>query len=699
MTASLSIDKPTSSIRGIPVNAAAWFLLCVFALIVHLMLPLMPWLAKFPGEWVIPLAGWINTAMDSFVEIVKPVTRGISAVLEWPMIALRDVLVWLPWPITVAGVVLLAWHASGIRLAIICLLALLYIALSGYWKPSMSTMALVGIAVPLSLVLGLAIGIAADRTKLGKKIVPPILDIMQTMPTFAYLIPILVLFGFGPVVGLIASAIYACPPMVRNVHLGLKRVPGEIVEAAKISGVSRYQQLFWVELPAAMAQIKIGINQTIMATLSMVIIASVIGGFGDIGWEVLSTIRKARFGDSLLAGFVIVLIAIIMDRISSAYATRDDRVSSRNSEYKKTWQYALAALVVACLLIKFTGMDFAVENSNWAKALSSWLDAKLDGIVVEHGNLLTEIKNTFFFYYLLPLRIGFDKAILPLTWGFDFTEAMRWGYAIVMLGLCFWATRSKGWALGITVLAVAYILYFGLTGSPWIVLLAAVVLLAWQVGGQSVGLFTAFALGFIVLTGMWERAMLSIYLCGAAVILSFLIGASIGVWAASSDRVSALVRPLADTFQTIPAFVYLIPVLMFFQVGEFTALLAIIAFAFVPAIRYTESGLRQVSPQLIEVALEQGCTPSQIFWQVKVPLAIPAIMVGLNQTIMFGFAMLVIAALVGTTGLGQQIFIALSSADTGLGLIAGFSMAFLAMITDRIMQAWAAKKFEGMQSD
>ena len=351
MQTSVAIDKPVFSLDRLSNNKTAWMILCAFVLAVHLLLPLMPWLAKFPGEWVIPLADWINRAMDSFVEIIKPVTRGISAVLEWPMLVLRDVLVWLPWPITVAGVVLLAWHASGIRLAVICLLALLYIALSGYWTPSMSTMALVGIAVPLSLILGLAIGIAADRTKLGKKIVPPILDIMQTMPTFAYLIPILVLFGFGPVVGLIASAIYACPPMVRNVHLGLKRVPGEIVEAAKISGVSRYQQLFWVELPAAMAQIKVGINQTIMATLSMVIIASVIGGFGDIGWEVLSTIRKARFGDSLLAGFVIVLIAVVMDRISSAYATRDDLVSSRNTEYKKIWLYAMAALLIACLLI------------------------------------------------------------------------------------------------------------------------------------------------------------------------------------------------------------------------------------------------------------------------------------------------------------------------------------------------------------
>lgn len=699
MEASVASDRPVSLTQSFASNATAWLILCVFALLVHLLLPLVPWLAKYPDEWVIPLAGWINAAMDSFVVAVKPVTRGISAVLEWPMVLLRDLLVWLPWPITVAAVVLMAWHASGIRLAIICLLSMLYIALSGYWNPSMSTMALVGIAVPLSLLLGLAIGIAAHRTRLGKKIVPPILDIMQTMPTFAYLVPILVLFGFGPVVGLIASAIYACPPMVRNVHLGLKRVPSELVEAAKISGVSKYQQLFWVELPAAMAQIKIGINQTIMATLSMVIIASVIGGFGDIGWEVLSSIRKARFGESLLAGFVIVLIAVVMDRISSAYATQDDAISLRNNKYRKVWFYVVAGLLGVCLLMKFTGQDFTVEYSSWARSLSDWLDAKLEGFVVEYGNLLTEIKNTFFFYYLLPLRIGFDKSILPLTWGFDFTVTMRWGYAFVMMALSVWALCKKGWKTAMTVLTLAYILYYGLTGAPWIVLLSAVVLLAWQVGGRTVGLFALFSMGFIAVTGMWERAMLSIYLCGAAVILAFLIGASIGVWAASSNRVSAIVRPMTDTFQTIPAFVYLIPVLMFFQVGEFTALLAIIAYAFVPAIRYTESGLRQVPQQLIEVAVEQGCTPSQIFWQVKVPLAIPAIMVGLNQTIMFGFAMLVIAALVGTTGLGQQIFIALSSADTGLGLIAGFSMAFLAMIIDRIMQAWAAKKFKGMQVD
>ena len=293
---------------------------------------------------------------------------------------------------------------------------------------------------------------------------------------------------------------------------------------------------------------------------------------------------------------------------------------------------------------------------------------------------------------MLPLRIGFDRSILPFTWGFEFSDTMRWGYLICATVVVAALNLRYSWRVALTGAAIAYILYFGLTGAPWLIILAGVSLLAWQVGGLRVGIFALASLAFIAATGMWERAMLSIYLCGAAAIMSFAIGSLLGIWAASSTRVSALLRPVLDTFQTIPLFVFLIPVLMLFQVGEFTALLAIIAYAFVPAVRYTEAGLRQVSPQLIEVAVEQGCTPWQIFWQVRLPLAVPSIMVGLNQTILFSFAMLVIAALVGTTGLGQQIFVALTGAKTGLGMVAGLSMALLAMIIDQIIQSWARRQ-------
>jgi glycine betaine/proline transport system permease protein len=676
----------------------AWFIIAALALICGVFPESFSALIKFPSGWTISLADWINVFIDWFQDFAKPVTRFISFLLNQPMIGLRSIFQWTPWPVVVLAVALLAYHASGWRLVILSILACLYVALSGYWEQAMNTMALVGVAVPLSLLIGLGLGIYTNRTVTGRRIIPPILDLMQTVPSFAYLIPLLVLFGFGPVVGLIASAIYACPPMVRNVSLGLQSVPEEIREAARMSGSSSFQQLFWVEIPAAMGQIKMGINQTIMAALSMVIIAAVIGGFNDIGWEVLSTMRKARFGDSLLAGMVIVFIAIVMDRISAAYATRDHVNSVSTAPNKLRFLLIIAALFTLSVIFKFAGVGEAIESAEWAKNLAGWLNVRLDSFVGTYGDFLTAVKNFFFFFYLLPLRVGLSQSIQPFTWGFEFTEPMRYAYGVFCVLAAFATGKKRGWSSGLTVAVLAYLLYLGTTGVPWSVMVAIVTLLAWQTGGKNTGIFVLCALAFILLTGMWEPAMLSVYLCGAAAILSFVFGASIGIWAAANDTVSAIVRPICDTFQTIPLFVFLIPMLMFFQLGEFTALLAIIAYAFVPAIRYTENGLREVSPQLLEVAVEQGCTPSQIFWQVKLPLAMPSMMVGLNQTIMYAFAMLVIAALVGTTGLGQQIYVALTGANTGLGVVSGLSMALLAMIADRIMQAWAANRFAGLET-
>ena len=196
---------------------------------------------------------------------------------------------------------------------------------------------------------------------------------------------------------------------------------------------------------------------------------------------------------------------------------------------------------------------------------------------------------------------------------------------------------------------------------------------------------------FITFTGVLPQALLSIYLCGIAVIISFILGSSLGIWAAHNDKVSAFMRPINDTMQTMPSFVILIPFVMFFGIGEFTALLAIIAYAFVPAMRYTEHGLRNVPETVIEAARMIGCSQTQLLWKVKIPLAMPVIMLGLNQTIMFGLAMLVIAALVGTTGLGQLIYIGLSKADFGTGMISGVSIALIAIIFDRTTQAWRIK--------
>ena len=184
-----------------------------------------------------------------------------------------------------------------------------------------------------------------------------------------------------------------------------------------------------------------------------------------------------------------------------------------------------------------------------------------------------------------------------------------------------------------------------------------------------------------------------------AAIISFVFGTGVGIWAAHNDRVSAFVRPINDTMQTMPLFVILIPFVMIFKIGEFTGLLAIIAYAFVPAIRYAEHGLRNLPETVIEAADMMGATKRQLLWQVKVPLALPVMLLGLNQTIMYAIAMLVIAALVGTNGLEQIVYIGLSDGNFGIGIIAGLGMAIIAIIADRMTQAWSRTRREQLGLD
>lgn len=171
-----------------------------------------------------------------------------------------------------------------------------------------------------------------------------------------------------------------------------------------------------------------------------------------------------------------------------------------------------------------------------------------------------------------------------------------------------------------------------------------------------------------------------------------MIGIPIGIWSARNERVHRVVQVCIDTLQTLPSFVYLIPVVMLFRVGDFAAMLAIVAYAVAPAIRYTDHGIRQVPVQLVEVAKAVGCTRGQILRKVQLPVALPEIMLGINQTIMMALSMLVITALVGTRELGQEVYIALTKADTGRGLVAGVSVAAIAIISDRLIKAWVARR-------
>ncbi|MAX73027.1 MAG: hypothetical protein CMH66_05055 [Nioella sp.] len=296
------------------------------------------------------------------------------------------------------------------------------------------------------------------------------------------------------------------------------------------------------------------------------------------------------------------------------------------------------------------------------------------------------------FYGLLPLRIGLDGAVLPFTWGFSWTATMSWvllgGGAA--LGLAVALTGRVAFGASLPVMAV--VLETGVADLPWPFVLFGVGAVAWVAGGWKLTRLALVLLALILVSGLWERALLSLYLCGAAVIACAVLGGLLGLLSAVSNIAWAIIRPICDMLQTIPLFVFLIPVLMFFQIGEFSAFLAIILYAIVPMIRYTRHGLVTTPPELLEAAVAAGATKTQIMRDVRAPFAAPTILLGLNQTILYAFAMLVITALIGTTGLGQSIYLALGQADVGLGIAAGAAMAILALISDRIVQGFAEER-------
>src|SRR5690606_3109535 len=186
---------------------------------------------------------------------------------------------------------------------------------------------------------------------------------------------------------------------------------------------------------------------------------------------------------------------------------------------------------------------------------------------------------------------------------------------------------------------------------------------AHALGGPRLALVTGALSLLIAATGQWEKAMVTVYLCGVSVVVACLIGIPVGILAAERDRLWAWVRVVIDTLQTLPSFVYLMPAVMLFRVGDFTAMLAVVAYAVAPAVRYTVLGLQKVDPRLIEAGRAMGATRGQILTRIKLKLALPEIMLGINQTIMFALSMLVITALVGTRDLGQEVYIALTKAD------------------------------------
>ncbi len=673
-----------------------WFGVLALILVLLALRSYEKWLVEYPKDWVAPFTAGLNAAMKAFVDTFGFIFLALSNIFTIPLKWVQNILHWLPWPTMMALVGAAAWRAGGPRLLVFALLALGYMVVVGYWDKSMNSLSLVIISVPVAVLLGFACGVAGYFSPRAERFILPLLDLMQTVPAFAYLIPILLLFGFGPVVGLIASVLFSFPPMVRNTMLGLRSVGAEVQESGLMSGATP-RQLFWqVQIPSALRQILLGVNQTTMASFSMIIIASIIGGTEDIGWEVTLYLRKAAFGECLLSGIVIALMAMVMDRISYGLATREQQyVSGGQTFYDRNREWVIGCSLAAIFLVASRIVPWL---SDWPEAWviypAKYLNEGIESFILNFNGAIQTIKTLAFYYVMLPTRIGLENAVSPFTWGFAFTTPLKLGFAAVIAAAIVWALAKERQTLAVVIGLLGVTFYFGLTNLPWAGQIAIVTLLAWQLGGRGLAIGSFVAMVFMLVAGIWPEAMMSVYLCGIAVVLAFALGAGLGIWASISDRVSRILRPINDTLQTMPLFVFLIPFVMIFKIGDFTALLAIIAYAFVPAARYTEHGLRNVAPDVVEAAQCMGCTKWQLLTDVKLPLALPVIMLGLNQTIMYAVSMLVITALVGTADLGQRVYIGLGDGDFGVGFVAGIGMAILAMVADRLTQAWNRRRQE-----
>ncbi|MDW6004888.1 glycine betaine/L-proline ABC transporter permease ProW [Vibrio mangrovi] len=284
------------------------------------------WLHPFKDA-LIPFDHWVETALNWLVEHGRPVFQAIRIPIDLILSSFQTALVATPAPVMLVILFLIAWQLAGLRMGIISLCSLIVVGLVGAWNDAMITLALVMTSVFFCLLMGLPLGIWLARNQTAARVIRPVLDAMQTTPAFVYLVPIVMLFGIGNVPGVVVTIIFALPPIVRLTILGIQQVPEELIEAGHAFGASPKQMLYRIQLPLAMPSIMAGVNQTLMLSLSMVVIASMIA-VGGLGQTVLRGIGRLDMGMAAVGGLGIVILAILLDRITQTIgiASRDNKV-------------------------------------------------------------------------------------------------------------------------------------------------------------------------------------------------------------------------------------------------------------------------------------------------------------------------------------------------------------------------------------
>jgi glycine betaine/proline transport system permease protein len=455
---------------------------------------------------------------------------------------------------------------------------------------------------------------------------------MQTVPATVYLIPIVLLFGIGKVPAAIATVIYALPPMIRLTALGVQQVPRAAIEAGQMFGATKRQILSRIQLPLAVPSIVAGINQTVMMALGIVVIATLVGA-GGLGQEINQTVRQLSPGRGLVVSLAVVAVAFVLDRVSMALISEPGTSVKRAS--RKVIFGFIAALVVAIVIGRLAGWnEFPVSFG------TSFADP-IDTAVNWFRDTFSFITRPFNDFIVRDVLIRAQKLL---------NNSLSWQMIIV-----------------------------------------AAMTLSYFVAGWKMALATAIGILTIGLTGRWTDSVDTLTQTIVAVVLSIVIALPIGVWLGRRPRAEAALSPILDSLQTIPPLIYAIPFVMIFTVGPVPGVVAAVVYAIPPGIRLTSLGIRQVNKESIEAATTFGATDRQVLWGVRIPLAMPSIILAINQMVMMVLAMAIIAGMVGGGGLGYRSIEALTGPNKGLGAEVGVAIVIMATILDRLTQATAKR--------
>jgi glycine betaine/proline transport system permease protein len=579
---------------------------------------------------------WLsNHRNETHPSFVFSIFNGFASFLDNLVSWLTSFFRHLTWAGTTALGTVVVLRFGGPRAALGLLAAFVSFAAMGLWDESVQTFALTLAAVSLSLAVGMPLGVLAGRSDRFQRAITPVLDAMQIVPAFAYLMPVVILFSVGPGAAVVTTMIYAVPPAIRITSLGIRRVPTNTVEAAEAIGSTRLQVLGKVQLPLARRMLLLAVNQTILFALAMVVIAGLIGGQG-LG-NVVTNGLYSNPARALLAGFAIVIMAIALDRATQAMAERTDPARRHLTDLAKR-RLRLATLAAAAAV----GLAVGLGHAFGAGAVYSRYTAQ-DWLLRQVQTALDYVQN-------------------PSTFVFHITEPI--GNFLVQYGL------------------VPLQSFF--VETPWPAMVFGLAAIAFLLSGLRPALTTLAMLATIGVIGEWEPAMQTLSQVLVAIVLAVAIGFGLGVWAGESRRVERILRPILDVLQTLPQLVYIIPFIYLMPVSIVPGVLAAVLYAAPAVIRLVGAGIRDVPANAVEAAGAFGATNRQVLQKVKIPLARDAIMLGVNQGIIMVLAVVVIGGLVGSGALGYEVAQGLQRNEFGQGVVASLAILALGIALDRV---------------